>query len=78
MEIIDKATDKIKAWLWSIAIKKGLKRGARLLAAWLAVRGAAELGYTGGEAEILTGFYLAIGWAKGLIKTKWPKVGAWL
>ena len=78
MSVLDKVTDPIKKWLLGVAIKKAIRRAARLGAAWVATQSLAKYGYTGGEAEILAAIYLALGWIKGYVKTKWPKAGAWL
>lgn len=78
MEIIDKAKDKVKAWLWSIALKKFVKRAALLIVAWLSAHSAAQYGFSGGEVEVTAVIYLILDQIKSFIKTKWPKVGAWL
>ncbi len=78
MGLIDKVTSPVKKWLWGVALKKTVKRAARLATAWLVAHGAAQYGWTGGEAEIAGIIYLGIGWLKGWVKTKWPDQTGWL
>ena len=78
MGIIQGAKDKVKTWLFGIAIKKVIKRVAVLVTAWLSSQGASQYGFTGGEAEVTLAVYAVLHFIRNFVKTKWPEKFDWL
>ena len=72
--------NKVKEWLFTIALKKMIKRGVQLALAFLASGQVSKYGIdiTGNEVMVSGAIYVGLEGIRNFIKTKWPNKMGWL
>lgn len=77
--------DPVKTWIFGIALKKAIMSAAKLIVSYAAAKGIAFAGVIGGISidlsDVLimtTAINSALKFLFNMLKTKWPKVWAFL
>lgn len=61
----------IKTWIWTIALKKLLKRAVQLGLSFVGADAIAKYGVTIDEAQLIAGLYLALEALRNYAKVTW-------
>lgn len=78
MSVIDDLKAKVHKWLFSVALKKAIKRLAQLTAAYVAAKGLAQYGISVTEEQATAAIYALAEVLRNYLKHKWPERFGWL
>ena len=85
MKIIDEGLNKVKAYVFGIALKKGIISAAKLIVAWAVSHGIKFSANIGGvtidlqdQAALIVAINSGLTIVRNWLKVKWPEKFGWL